>query len=207
VANFLDTTTTLSDGYLTTTLYTKTTDKHMYLFFNSCHPPHNKTGIPYSQALRIRRICSNDSEFTKHTELLKGYLLARGYILQLINDSIKWAKSLDRISLITPRPTITNTPMDSIIPLVTTYHPNSQANKILQSFKQTLILDPLLKEIFEHQCFLTAYKHPPNLRDILVRAKFSSKLFFQCSTRCETKKCGKRCKNTYHNIMFTRILY
>jgi hypothetical protein len=36
------------------------TDKHQYLSPQSCHPNHCTKSIPYSQALRIKRICSNE---------------------------------------------------------------------------------------------------------------------------------------------------
>lgn len=63
--DFLDVTVKLNDGIIQTDLYTKPTDKHQYLFFTSCHPSASKKGIPYAQALRIRRICSEDELFEK----------------------------------------------------------------------------------------------------------------------------------------------
>ncbi|WP_171480033.1 hypothetical protein, partial [Acinetobacter baumannii] len=46
-----------------TDLFVKETDTHQFLHFSSCHPFHTKKGIPYSQALRMRRICSSDTFF------------------------------------------------------------------------------------------------------------------------------------------------
>ena len=48
---------------LETDLYCKPTDTHQYLQRASCHPWHTKKAIPYGQALRIRRICSDDGKF------------------------------------------------------------------------------------------------------------------------------------------------
>ena len=76
---FLDTLVLLQDGSLSVDLYTKPTDTHQYLAANSCHPHHCKSSIPFSQALRIRRICSTENSFTKHTNQLKQYLVQRGY--------------------------------------------------------------------------------------------------------------------------------
>ena len=44
---FLDTTTTVKEGNMTTDLYSKPTDKHQYLSPISCHPKHcfKETGI------------------------------------------------------------------------------------------------------------------------------------------------------------------
>ena len=61
--NFLDTT-VLKDrqGNISTDVYQKPTDTHPYLHWTSAHPPHLKQSIPYSQALRLRRICSYTEE-------------------------------------------------------------------------------------------------------------------------------------------------
>ena len=62
---FLDVNVSLINGKITTDLYTKPTDKHQYLLQSSCHPKHTKRAIPFSLALRLRRICSSDDTFTK----------------------------------------------------------------------------------------------------------------------------------------------
>ena len=56
--SFLDTTTTVKKGNMTTDLYSKPTDKHQYLSPSSCHPKHCFKSIPFSQAIRVKRICS-----------------------------------------------------------------------------------------------------------------------------------------------------
>ena len=38
---------------------------HQDLLSSSCHPFYSKKGIPYSQALRLKRICSNNEFFDK----------------------------------------------------------------------------------------------------------------------------------------------
>ena len=51
---------------LPTTLYKKPTDRQNYLHSKSEHPYSLKKSIAYSQALRIKRICSTQNEFEKH---------------------------------------------------------------------------------------------------------------------------------------------
>ena len=53
----------LQDGQIETDLHVKPTDRHQYLRMDSCHPKHCKTAIPYSQALRLLRICSEEENF------------------------------------------------------------------------------------------------------------------------------------------------
>jgi peptide-methionine (R)-S-oxide reductase len=51
--SFLDTS-SLSEGELSTDLYSKPNDTNQYLSHSSCHHPHVTKSIPYTQALRIR---------------------------------------------------------------------------------------------------------------------------------------------------------
>ena len=53
---------------LHTTLYKKPNDCQNYLHAKSAHPFSLKKGIPYSQALRIKRICSTFEEYRKHSQ-------------------------------------------------------------------------------------------------------------------------------------------
>ena len=57
--NFLDVNIKLIDGKLKTDLFVKPTDTRQFLDLTSCHPYDCKKGIPYSQALRLNRICSD----------------------------------------------------------------------------------------------------------------------------------------------------
>ena len=68
--SFLDTTVKrATTGNLYTDLYTKPTDSNSYLQYDSAHPPSVKKSLPYSQFLRLRRICRNESDFEKHSEI------------------------------------------------------------------------------------------------------------------------------------------
>ena len=49
--NFLDVTVSLVERLIETDLYVKPADSNQYLQSSSCHPFHEKKGIPYSQAL------------------------------------------------------------------------------------------------------------------------------------------------------------
>ena len=62
--NVLDTTVYVdTNGTIQTKLYTKHTDRHNYLHRRYEHPLPLKYNLAYSQALRIRRICSNEEHY------------------------------------------------------------------------------------------------------------------------------------------------
>ena len=77
---FLDTLVYIdSKSRLQTTLYKKPTDCQNYLHAKSAHPFSLKKSIPYSQALRIKRICSTFEEYRKHSQDLIKRFVEKGY--------------------------------------------------------------------------------------------------------------------------------
>ena len=77
--NFLDVSIKVGvGGALETDFFCKPTDTHKYLHSKSCHPWHTKEAIPFSQALRIRRICSDDSSFHSRLGELSEWFNKRG---------------------------------------------------------------------------------------------------------------------------------
>ena len=61
--NFLDVTVIKKGNQLVTDLCIKPTDTHQYLHACSCHVSHCKKSIPFSQALHLNRICSENAFF------------------------------------------------------------------------------------------------------------------------------------------------
>ena len=58
-----------------TGLYSKPTDCHQYLQYKSSHPEHTKRSIIY----RLKRVCSQESDFKEHSSKLKPRFLKRSY--------------------------------------------------------------------------------------------------------------------------------
>ena len=58
---FLDAEVIKKGNQLLNVLYIKPTDTHQYLHAISCHVFHSKKSIPYGQALRLNRICIENS--------------------------------------------------------------------------------------------------------------------------------------------------
>ncbi|XP_062619790.1 uncharacterized protein LOC134281322 [Saccostrea cucullata] len=170
--NFLDTTVRINNlGELSTTLYTKPTDAHLYLHYNSNHPKHMLRSIPFSQALRIRRICSSDNDFEAHATIMKEHFLARSYPSSMLEQAIEKARKHNRNNLLTENKNKTHE--KRVIPLVTTFNRlNPEFRSIINKYKTILEQSPDTKELMER--IIIAYKRPPNLRSILVHSKLNS---------------------------------
>ena len=63
------------------------TDSHDYLLYSSAHPQRCIDSIPYSEFLRIRRLCSRVVDFEKHVFALSLYFQRREYPEDLILDA------------------------------------------------------------------------------------------------------------------------
>ena len=71
---FLDINISVQDNKLATSVHYKPTDSHSYLLNSSSHPSHVKDSIPYSQFLRLRRLCSEDSDFNSKCNEMSNFL-------------------------------------------------------------------------------------------------------------------------------------
>ena len=102
-------------------VYTKSTDTHQYLLPSSCHPKLCSRNVPYSLALRIRRICLNPDTFESRATELLDQLRRRGYNIQSISTATSKARSQRRDDLLCYKPK--PKPSGPLIPFVLTYHP------------------------------------------------------------------------------------
>ena len=174
--SFLDVTVKVGEGgVLMTDLFCKPTDTHQFLHKKSCHPWHTKKAIPYSQALRYRRICSDDRQFKEHVGKLAGWLKDRGYEESLVNQQIDRVRRLDRETLLENAGNRkTNEGRAERVPLVATYHPalNGLGN-IARKHHTLLTGSEEHKEVFPVPP-VVAFRRCKNLKDILVRARLTS---------------------------------
>ena len=77
---FLDVWITKVNGAFQTDVYSKSTDGQQYLNFKSGHPPHVKRAIPYSQGLRLKRVCNSENAFEKRLGELKSFFGKTGLL-------------------------------------------------------------------------------------------------------------------------------
>ena len=95
------------NGAFHTDVYSKPTDAHQYLNFKSCHLPHVKRAIPYSQGLRLRQIC-NSGVFEDKLGELKGFLVKRGYCSDYVDNQFERVRGVNRNSLLKRKEGIEN---------------------------------------------------------------------------------------------------
>lgn len=186
--NFLDVTVTLCNRKLTTKLYRKPTDRHQYLHFHSSHTKHCKTSIPYSQAIRFKRICSDNNDFARNCEDLRGALTRQGYPSGIIDDALKKANNIDRKELLTSNKRSANTSRNSVNLILT--HSASVPNvaNILRKHHNILQQSDHLKDIFTEPSRVV-YRRSRNLHDTLTSSKIINRSNYSGCHPCNKPRC------------------
>ena len=156
---FLDTFIQIVDGKFLVRPYTKPTDTKQYVEPTSCHPPHIISSIPYSQALRLKRICTRKQDLEKELIKLFGYFRNRNYPEEIIAQGIQRALAESA------------TPKNKSIPLTLVIEHNPRNPKYSEIITQiwNKHSEKLPGNLNKP---LVCYKRPKNLREILTRAKF-----------------------------------
>ena len=161
----------------------------MYVPFASCHPRHCIRSIPFSQCLRIRRICSDDDKFHHRCKELKDRLVSQGYPKQLVDSAVSKAGAIPRSQTLQYKD---KTPNTERTPYVITHNPsNPPLSKLIMKHVDTLHssrrmkhASPLPPIVGERNC----------LRGLLMRTKTPAKKQTKdnrpigCYT-CSAKKC------------------
>ena len=186
---FLDMEVKLVEGKIETDLYTKPTDCHNFLQWSSCHPRSTKKGIPYSQALRLRRICSNEKDFTKRLHMLEGYFRKSGYPLKYIIPAFLEVKSMPRLTTLNYIEHNEN----SRVTFPITYHPNLHdlQKTVLEKYNNILLRDPRNKLIFKDPP-MVSYRRCKNLQGYLTRSSLMTRSVanFGGFSNCLNPTCG-----------------
>lgn len=166
--NFLDVTIQVEGTTTITALYRKPTDRQQYLHFESDHPRHCKMSIPYSQAHRYRRICSDNADFDHNSQQLKNALIRQKYPAAVVDDSINRARNLNREEILhggNPRNEGSQTNL-----VLTHSSALPKLNNILSRHFNILQQSSRLSSIFQKPPRVV-YRRGKNLKDMLVRAK------------------------------------
>ena len=148
---------------------TNTYDKGLLLHHASHHPTACKKGIIYSQALRYRRIITDDDDLRLQLLRLHKILLVRGYSHSTITTAINKATSKTQSQLLQHKPPPATTGVH--IPFVTPYNTDlPPLSRILRENWHIITKDTTLSQLFPRQPFIS-YSRPNN---ILVHSRFST---------------------------------
>lgn len=148
-------------------MYYKETNAHDYLSFDSHHPNHTKTNIPYTLAKRIVVISSEDEWVERNLLDLKQFLLDRKYPEDVIEKGFHNAK------LQGPAPPKTQS---QIVPLIAPFLGNLDSSNIVNTTRDLLTASSSerLHEAFNETKLVHCYTQTPNLLRILSSSRFSS---------------------------------
>ena len=143
-------------------------DSHQYLLPSSCHPFYCKKAIPYSQALRLNRICSNNKFYDKRSNDLEEYLLERGYSEKMVRKEILRARAIPRDALLEK---VHNQEKQNKITFNITYHSVFRCVwKILEKLHVILASADGHKKVFP-ELPLIGFKNNKNLKAHLIRSQ------------------------------------
>ena len=153
---------------LLTTVYCKPTDRRNFLHYTSAHPRSLIKSIPYSQALRLKKICAETSELSKNLQVLKESFINRSFKEKFLDTEFQRLSEIERDTLLTPK---SKEKDQKRIPFITTH------NKTLPNLKQIvnkhwhlLQINSNPRTAFEQEP-LIAYRRNKNLGDLIGSKK------------------------------------
>jgi len=192
-----------------TTVDTKPTDKNQYLLFSSSHPKHTTKAIPYSQAIRYRRIIDNDDLLDAELTSLCDIFHGRGYPMDLLNTTIEKIKLVPRESVLQYKDkSIKKDSFDkflrgkSFLPLIIPFHQAFEfclAVTIGKHWLELLKCSDKLNIIFKNEMPQVVFKRGLTVGKLLTSTKCFS------STDCSDRETidilrALELENTCHNV-------
>ena len=172
----MDTTINLKkDGTITSSLYQKPTDSCGLLHRDSFHPWSSKAGVIYSQALRYRKVTTDDQELLLKLINLKHHLVGRGYEPKTID------KQLNKILTLSQSDLLDNSKRESDIdnnkgrnlPFIIPFDNRTiKIRNILKTHWNIITEDDELKCIWSRPPILALERHK-NIGDVLTNTKFT----------------------------------
>ena len=162
--SFLDAKFSVCGDQIVSTIFYKATDSHAYLMYSSNHSRNCVDSIPYSQFLRLRRLCSSDHDFYTKAAEMKNFFIARDYPSKVIDRAFKKVHNLNRESLLSSdKPSS----QEHRIPLVLQFHPEmTKIPRIIHKNWHYLSEDEVVGVRFS-TAPITCYRRGPNIKELL----------------------------------------
>lgn len=171
---------------ISTDIYYKPTDGKNYLPFKSHHAKHVKINVPFNLAKRLRTIISDNNTLNIRLKELRNTLVNLKYPTNVIDNGLNKALSLNRNDLL--KPIVKD--KKSLIPFISTYNrQNFDIYQKVRLFQDILVNDDRMKAVLKKNPIIKCYRQPPNLKNILCKAKFSENTNINGVTRCGKSRC------------------
>lgn len=164
-----------TDNCLKTKIYSKPCDSHAYLLPTSCHPAHICKNIPIGVMKRLRRNCSDDTDFKSATIEYSQYLKDRQYNESVIQEAIKSAKDCTREDLIGINRNGQNSSNSSNnkYPLVIKFNQKlPPMAKIIRDNLHVLELTNESRQMFNDRSLFVSYKMESNIKSLICKNKY-----------------------------------
>ena len=172
-----------SNSRFQATLYKKPTDCQNYLHAKSARPFSLKKSIPYSQALRIKCICSTFEEYRKHSQDLIKRFVEKGYNELTVRRQIERVDHLDRSLLLKhckPK-------RKDAIPFSLTYNPVlPNIKEIINKHWHILSIDSTFKEILNNLQPMIAFRKNKSLKQLIGTNTIRNNQKFLTATQTTT---------------------
>ena len=174
--DFMDLTITLKNGKISTSLFEKPFNLHLYIPPTLPTPPGLLPGIVHSTLFRIFTLCSDPDDQLLRTKVFFKRLQARGYKSNQIKPL--FLKAIARAKLYSGPNDTTNNDHTTVI-FHLPYHPNDPpSHQIQQAWRQTVaspkyhmplpdMRNPKSKEKCNIQRMIIAYRRPMNIGNLL----------------------------------------
>ena len=172
----------------------------------------SKIPIPYSQFLRLRRLCSDDDDFLVKSRDMTTFFTQRGYPCTSLEHDLRRVTTIRRPDALSGSERGERA-VDRV-PVVLTYHPfNTQIKRYLIQNFCILSMDLQTCDIFPRAPFV-AHKCDLSLRNMLVRSTNNSSTEQPGSCACQRSRCntceyinpltmipGPKCTLPFENIL------
>ena len=147
----------LKQGKLTTSVHYKSTDSHSYLDYRSSHNPStkkkkNNNNIPFSQFLRLHRLCTDDADFEEKAEEMASFFLQRRYPENMVKKALDQVRPIPQQKTLQPnsKTAAEERPIMSLL-----YHPSTiRVRKIIQPNWSFLQARTEVAKIFNKQLLI-----------------------------------------------------
>ena len=184
---FLDVTTTLNNGSISTTMFVKPTDSERYLNRRSYHSKHTFTGIPFSQFRRAAVICSDYTDREVCISRMEEKFVNSGYRREDLAKAKTKALTLDRASLL--RPSAGGVAPDSPKVLACVINQDPQLRKELGAFFKSH--DKEVKDLLGNVRIVISERRHSNIASMLFqKGGFSqNQIPVKETQHCKSSRC------------------